>query len=207
MNKRTKLIIIIGVLVVIALVAWFFIAMGENKNLVNTQNVPKEYRSRIVTTESMGNGYKAVINKIDKYEIVVPSDWSMNKIASVDGGLNIYSDPNGVDTESYSGALLNVLAVKNFKDIKKFVPKDVEFKEIEMNGGVVYRASYSVVESYVDKDFKSVDVPIDNSGVIAYIFKGDRSYYFVRCKVTGESSYRESLNKCEKQIQTFKIIK
>lgn len=207
MNKKTKLIIITGALVAIVSIVIFSTALPRNRNLVDDPGVSREYRLRIVKVEDAAIGFNAVVNEYDGYKIITPSDWLVSETASLQGGLNVYSDPDGLDIESFSGVLLNILTLNNLEEVREFIPEGTEFSEAKIDGEVAYKTSYSEFESYIDEELNPVYTPIDNSGTIAYIFVGSGNNYFIRCTVTGDENYIELLSQCEEQVLTFEAIK
>lgn len=209
MNRKTKLTVIIsGVILVTVLIILLFSGFGDTKNLIENPNVPnKKYWSRVITVEDAGGGFKIAINAVDGYRITVPTAWGVGDEASYVEGLDIYSAPDSLGIESFGGVLLNINTFENLDDIKKFVPEDIEFREVIVGGEIIYKTSYKQFEFNLDENYNSVYTPIENSGTIAYIIRGDRKYYLASCTVIGEENYIELLSQCERQIRTFEIIK
>ena len=198
MNKKTKLTtIVIGAILTIVLIVLLFIKLGDSKDLVEDPNLPKEYWPRAVFIDETGDGLKTAVNRSDEYKITVPLDWGVGETADFLDGLDIYSEPDSVDTESFGGVLLNIRTIGNLEQ--------AVFDEIEIGGSKVYRAPYGLFEEESGENFETIKTPMKNSGTIAYIFTGNDQYYLVRCTVISNPRYIELLSQCEEQIKTFEM--
>lgn len=195
-KKRLIAGLIIFLLILGGLIVWGLNRSSSEKLLQENPNLPENEWPRIVTIKEAGPGYKIISNKFDGYEIAVPSGWNASQVALKDGG-------HEIKTEDLT---LRIFVLDRIEQAKAFLPASARFETTEVAAGTAYRTSFQPTEDNIDSRGNVLEVPVENSIVISYIFPLDERIYLVSCLTTGDK-FKELSSLCEKQILTFKIIK
>lgn len=207
MSKKKKVILIaILIAVTLGLIIWGLNRSSSKDLLRENPNLPESEWSRVVQVEE-GKDYKTLSNKVDGYEINVPSEWRVLETASAKGGLKAFYNSKGDydATEFSEGVMLNVLTLESIEEAKNYFPSSTLFENRETQTGQAYRTSYKATRDTTVSG-KFVETPIEESLVIKYIFPADKKVYLVSCLALGDN-FVELASLCEKQILTFKILK
>ena len=207
--NRKKVIIISAIILMLlgGLVIWGFNRPSKKNLLQETPNLPESEWSRIVQVREGKPGYRILSNKIDGYEINVPNNWQVLETASVKGGLKAFYNTSGEygSSEFNEGIMLNVLTLTSIDETESYFPSSARFEDQKTEVGLAYKTSYKATQD-TTVNGEPVEVPIEKSLVIKYIFPSDKKVYLVSCLALGDNS-SELASLCEKQILTFKIIK
>lgn len=211
--SRKKIIIIVFTLFLIlgGIIIWQLsqkrATPSEQKLLQELPGLPEDQWIRVATIREAGPGYKVATNKVDEYEITIPASWQIREVTSVSSGFKAYYNSSGdaSSAELTEGVMLTVTTFDNIEKVKPLFPASARFEDKETVAGRAYRTSYKASEDRLIKG-EPVEVPIENSLVIKYIFPSDKKVYLVSCLALGDN-FNELASLCEKQILTFKIIK
>ena len=175
---------------------WGFKRSSSKDLLQENPNLPESEWPRVVATKETGSGYKIVSNKFDDYEINVPSNWNVSEVALKDGGHEIVAE----------NLTLRIFVLDRVEQAKAFFPSSARFETVETATSPIYKTSFQPTEDNIDSKGNVVEVPLENSLIVNYIFLSDEKVYLASCLTTG-SRFKELSSLCEKQILTFKILK
>src|SRR3989344_5099684 len=212
--SRQKIIIIVLILTLIlgGIIIWQFgqreAAPSGEELLREVPGLPEEQWTRVIMTREISADYRVAVNKVDGYEVTVPSNWQILETASVSGGFKAYYNTisGGENSaELTEGVMLTVTTFDDIEKTKTLFPASARFEDVETSAGRAHRTSYKATEDRLARG-ESVEFPIENSLVIKYIFPSDKKVYLASCLALGDN-FNELASLCEKQILTFKIIK
>ena len=212
MNR--KRLIVIGIIVVPILFGLIItnLSLGKDKFLQEKVGEGKDDWWRILSTEEIGDGKTKIKNEYDGYEITVPSDWRIPRLANsvgiADGLVITFGDGVTGSSASTSGGTttgtLKVATYNNRDEAQESFKGYGEFKEIPHESLQVYRTSHPMyAEQFIDRKFQLAEV--ENTLVIQFLFINKSDHFVVSCSVEGPS-YTELIPDCEQQISTFGII-
>ncbi len=204
-NKKIIILVASASLIVAIVLGIALFVNGDNKDIGS--NIPEEYGPRNIVVEETTSGMKVATNEFDGYKIRIPSAWWVGEKADFIEGLEIFSEFDSRGMESFGGVYLNIHTIRDIEDVKDLVPQEAEFNEQIVGTADAYKASYAPSEFYLDDNNNPVYVPLENSGIAAYIFVGSDRYYVLRCVVESNPDYKKLLSLCEGAIKTFEIIK
>lgn len=194
---RRKLIIIIGLisLALGSLLVWGFSRTSPKNLLLENPGLPESEWPRMIQIEKDESGYKIISNKFDGYEISVPSNWTTPESAT-----------NVEYGAAYNNMSLNIFVVANINEGKFIFPASARFEEIATPAGKAFRTANKILGEDTFQDGKMVNLPIEDSLSVGYIFPAEGRTYIVLCSAIGDN-FNEMVSLCEKQILTFKILK
>lgn len=177
------------------LVIWGLAQTSEEKLLQENPNLPESEWPRIVQIEEGESGYKTISNKFDGYKINIPSNWTTPELAT-----------SGEYGAAYNNLGLNIFVVANINDAKFIFPESARFEETKTPAGKAFRTANKILGEDTFQDGRMVNLPIENSLSIGYLFPTEGKTYIVLCSAVGDN-FNEMVSLCEKQILTFKILK
>jgi hypothetical protein len=218
MSKNFKFILIISTALIILIVFVFMLFAGTrtktntNNLLVEIPTLPEIEWPRAVSVGEPVGGRKIVTNQFDGYNISVPENWIVNKMAYKNGGLRIIFsenyDPGTFEIES--GLLFSIMVFENPNrmDIKNWIADQkngnteylkLDFKEVQHPIGTAY------VAEYLESQEESTMPDYRNTGSAhIYLFSGNSRIYLLSCYAFTDANTLIPI--CEQQIQTFKLL-
>ena len=169
---------------------------------------------RVIQTENLSNNTQLVKNVVDSYQIVIPKEWGVDDLTSVEAGLNIYfpviekSLAEQLLTETHDGLILNIRTLKNEKhfSVIDWVTKTNESKDF-LNDSVFKEIEHSSSEALGARDIIiNLDgEPAPNSALLRYVLGNKERIYILTCSIVG-NDFAELTQKCEDAVKTFKIL-
>lgn len=195
MTKKQKIILAggIGILILGGLIIWGLSRSSEKDLLKENPNLPESEWPRVVQVKE-SEGYKILSNKFDGYEITVPSNWTTPELAT-----------SGEYGAAYNNLGLNIFVVANISDAKLIFPESARFEERETPAGKAFRTENKILGEDTFQNGEMVNLPIEDSLSVGYIFPTEKKTYIVLCSAVG-GNFDELVSVCEKQILTFKVL-
>lgn len=222
LNKHNKILIItttflalLGLIVIILL-----ISRGDktpeinpNENLTEASSFPQVEWLPIIKTPKEESGYQTVVNEYENYQITVPLEWYVEDRIIKGRGMAIFF----TDEKFYESGLEHVaagltLAIVTFDNPKKLSITDWlrQSSDADLFQGSKFEkaqigqyASFKTTLELTSEELEELEGVIPSQ--VTHLFKKEGTIYIVSCIAYSDADTLIPL--CEKQIQTFEILR